>query len=74
MLQKVWKTFLQSFQVLIVQVSLWNAAIIFQCTYGSYDHYCVWLQTCHTAFDVQEFLCTKVSTKTSLCDGVIRKL
>ena len=32
------------------------------------------MKTCHTAFDVKEFLCTKVSTESSLCDGIISQL
>ena len=74
MFQQVRKTFLQSLQVLLVQVCLRNAAVVFQSTNSSYDNNCVRFQTCHTALDIQEFLCTKVSTETSLCDGVISKI
>ena len=74
MFQKVWKTFLKSLKVLIVKISLRNAAIVFQCTDSSNDNNCIWFQTSHTAFDIKEFLGTKVSTESSLCDGVISKL
>ena len=73
MFQKVRKSFLQSLQVLLVQVSLRNAAVVFQSTNSSYDNNCAGFQTCHTAFDIQEFLCTKVCTETSLCDGIVSK-
>ena len=38
MLEKVRKTLLKSFQVLVVQFSFRNAAVILQRTYGSYDN------------------------------------
>ena len=74
MFQQVRKTFLQSLQVLIVQVCFCNAAVVLQSTHGSYDHDCVRFQSCHTALDVQEFLCTQVSAETSLGHSIVGKL
>ena len=71
MFQQVWKSFFQCFQVLIVQVSLWNAAVVFQSTDSCYDNYSVWCQACHTALDIQEFLSSQVSAEACFCDGVV---
>ena len=73
MFQKVWKSFFQCFQVFIIKVCFCYTAIIFQSTYSSYDNNCAWVQTCHTALDVQEFFCSKVSAESSLCNCVISK-
>ena len=73
MFQKVRKSFFKCFQIFIVQVCLRNTTVVFQGTYSCYDNYCARMQSCHTAFDVKEFLGTEVSTKASLCDGVISK-
>ena len=74
MLQQVGKTFFQRFQVLVIQLILGNAAVIFQCTYGSYDDDGRGSQSCHTAFDIQEFFCAQISAEAGLCDGVIAQL
>ena len=74
MLQKVRNTLLKSFQILIVQVCLRNAAIVLQRTNGRYDDNCARLQSRHTALDVEEFLSTEVCTKACLCDRIITKL
>ena len=74
MFQKVRETFLKSLKVLIVKISLCNTTIVFQCTNSRNDNNCTWMKICHTALDVKEFLCTKISTKTSLCNCIISKL
>ena len=66
MLQKVRKSFLQSLQILVVQLSLRNAAVVLQGTYGRYDDNCVGLQACHTALDIQELLCSQVCAEACL--------
>ena len=71
MFQKVRETFFKSLKVLVVQVSFCNAAIVFQSTNSCNNNNSVWFQTCHTAFDVKEFLSTKVSAEASLCNCVI---
>ena len=71
MFQQVWHTFFQSFQIFVVQVCFCNAAVVFQGTNSCYDYNCIRFQARHTAFDVEEFLSTKVSTEACLCDSVI---
>ena len=74
MLQQVRKSLLQSLQVLIVQVSLRNSAIVLQSTNGRYDNNCVRLQACHTALDIQELLSTQVCAEACLGNGVVSQL
>ncbi|CCY96953.1 uncharacterized protein BN514_01331 [Ruminococcus sp. CAG:17] len=74
MFQKVRDTFLKSLKVLVVEICFCNTTVVFQGTYSCYDNNSTWCKSCHTALDIQELLSTKVSTKTSLCDGIICKL
>ena len=74
MLQQVRKTFLQSLQIFIVEVSLCHAAVVFQRAYRCNDDNCVRLQSCHTALDVQEFLGSEVCAEARLCYRVVSKL
>ena len=73
MFQKVRDTFFKSFQVFVVEVSFGYAAVVFQSTYGCYDNNCTWMQVCHTAFDIEEFLSTEVCTESCFCDRIISK-
>ena len=74
MFQKVRKTLLKSLKILIIQICLRNTTVIFQCADSSNDYNSTWVKICHTALDIKEFLCTKVCTKTSLCNCIISKL
>ena len=73
-LQKVRKSLLQRLQILIVEICLCHAAVVLQRTNRCNDDNRIRFQTGHTAFDVQEFLCAKVTAEACLCNGVITEL
>lgn len=58
----------------MVQLILGNAAVIFQRTYGGYDDDGRGSQSCHAAFDIQEFFSAQISAETGFRDGVIAQL
>ena len=60
MLEQVGKTLLQCVEVLVVEISLGNAAVILQSSYSRDNNNCGGLEACHTALDVEELLSAKV--------------
>ena len=74
MLEKVGKTFLESFKVLSTQVCLSNAAVVLKASDSGNNDHRVGTKTGHTALDIQELLRAEVSAESCFCDSVIRKL
>ena len=71
MLKKIRKTFFQSFQVFFIQFIFRNTSMVFQSSDSCYKNYRIRFQTCHATFDIQEFLCTQIRTKTGFRNRII---
>ena len=74
MLQQVWKTCLQRFQIFFVQFLLGYSAVIFQRPYCRYDNDCRRPESRHSALDIDELLSSEVCRKASFRYRIIRKL
>ena len=74
MFKKVRDTFFKSLKVFVVKVCFSYAAVVFKSSNCSNKYNCLWFKTLKTALDIDKFLCTKVSTETSLCNYIISNL
>ena len=71
MLLKVDDTFLKGVKILFAEILLINSTVIFERSDCCNKNNSIRLKTCHSAFDIKEFLCSKICTKTCLCYGII---
>ena len=74
MLQQVRKPFFQRLQIFVIEICFCYTAVVFQSTNSCYNDNCIWLDSCHTAFDIKEFLCSEIRTKSGFCDCIISQL
>ena len=70
-LQEIWNTLFECFEVFVIEVSLCNAAVIFQCSYGCNNNCRIRSEACFSALDVNEFFCSEVSSETCFRDNDI---
>ena len=70
-LQQVGQALLQGLQVLVVQIRLGNAAVIFQRPDGGHDHHRGGLQPHHAALDVHELLSAQVGSEAGFGDHIV---
>ena len=71
MLVKIFKTFLETFNVWLFYLALLYSAVHLQTVACRYYYHQVGQAVELTALDVQKFLCAQVSTESCLCDNIV---
>ena len=73
MLVEVGKTLLESFDVWLLDLIYLNATVHLKAVASSH-YYCeLWAKASFAAFDVEELLCTEVSTEACFCHNIVSK-